>query len=279
MMKPLNDHLHAQELFSAYIDNRTSADEKKFIERHLTSCDQDCRAVLAQTRSMISATKSLALVKAPRSFVLPKSMARKQARSIFDWYPALRLATSIAVIALVVVFASDVFTPRATSLSTNIPTSAGAPVSIAAAPTQAAVNVAPPVAPAAPTVAQAPMPQSAARILMTPTTTATDAAGAMTFAQPMTATDEALTPTAKLATDTLTSTEMAVAQVVDTPAAPETIAPVPASGGLAVQQPDQQLQPIGPTANPLRAIEFMLIALVIVLIAATLIARQRARSR
>jgi predicted anti-sigma-YlaC factor YlaD len=273
-MKQINDHIHAQELFSAYIDNHTTADEKQFIERHLAVCDQNCRAVLAATRSMISATQSLPAVKAPRSFVLPKSMARKPARSIFDWYPALRLATSIAVIALVVVFASDALTPRSTSLSTNIPTSASAPqLSIAAAPTQSTLGDA---RPAAPTMAQAPAPQPAAGTL--PTATApVDASSSMTFSQPgAVSTPEADIATAKIATDTLTQTD-AIAFAAVTPAADETV------GGAQIareaDQTDQQPQPIGLTTNPLRTIEFILAALVLVLIAATLIVRQRGRAR
>jgi predicted anti-sigma-YlaC factor YlaD len=281
-MKQINDHIRAQELFSAYIDQQTTADEKQFIERHLAACDQNCRAVLAQTRSMISVTKALPSIKAPRSFVLPKTMERKPARSIFDWYPALRLATSIAVIMLVVVFASDALTPRSTGLITNIPTSASAPqLSITAMPTSSAVNAAPPAAPML-----APAPQAGAALLPTPTAPA-DASSLTTFAQPaMTSTMEADIATAKIAADnTLTQTEpvsVAVAFEAGTPVADETAAAASPNGALVAReanQPAEQLQPIGPTTNPLRTIELILAALVIGLIAATLIARQRAQAR
>jgi hypothetical protein len=228
---------------------------------------------------MISATKSLPLIKAPRSFVLPKSMARKPAsrKSIFDWYPALRLATSIAVIALVLVFAGDVLTPRATIVTTNIPTSAGAPVSIAVVPTQSTLDVAPPVAPA---IAPVPNPQAGAGILPTATALA-DASNVAVFAQPeMTSTQAVDTATAKIAADTVTQTEpmsVSVAFEAGTPAADEAVNG--ASIARAADQTDQQLQPIGPTTNPLRTIELILAGLVIALIAATFIARQRARAR
>src|SRR5512135_362219 len=263
-MKRINDHIKAQELFSAYLDNQTTADEKKFIERHLTLCDQDCRAVLAITRSMISATRSLPPVKAPRSFVLPQSMARQPDRSIFDWYPALRLATAIAAIALVLVFAGDVLSPRSLAQIANIPAAATAPkLSAAAAPTTApAANAAPAAAPLA-----MPAPQSTAPILPTPTTTGsmTGAAGLAPVARSaMTSTDQSITvtiaPTAAIAfaqPPTAESTANAAPKVA------ATTEPASQAGGTN----DQQSRPSGPATDPLRGIEFILGALVIVLAA------------
>lgn len=273
-MKRINDHIKAQALFSAYLDNQTTADEKKFIERHLTVCDQDCRAVLAMTRSMISATRSLPPVKAPRSFVLPQSMARQPGRSIFDWYPALRLATAIAVTALVLVFAGDVLSPRSLAQIANIPAAATAPkLSVAAAPTTAPAENAAPAAPLA-----VPAPQSTAPILPTPTTTAslTGAAGlAPVGRSAMTLTDQSITMTL------VPSVAIAFAQpptAESTAKAAPNIAATTEPASQAAGTNDQQSRPSGPATDPLRVIEFILGALVIVLAATTLIVRQRARN-
>ena len=90
-----NDHKRAEELISAYLDKRVSAEEKDFFERHIASC-ADCRAQLEVTRSMVAALRAMPVVKAPRSFVLPREMAKQPRRSFLSLYPALRLATVVA---------------------------------------------------------------------------------------------------------------------------------------------------------------------------------------
>ncbi len=270
-MKPINDHIRTQALFSAYIDQQATADEKKFVERHLAVCDQDCRAVLAQTRSMISSTRSLPRVKAPRSFVLPKSLARQPARSIFDWYPALRLATSIAVIAFVLVFAGDLFSQRSVTLSANVPSAANPlQVSGAAQPTAVALN---PMPPESVTRDQAPAPQSSAGILPTPTTTAPVAGNAAALAR----------STMTLTAETITATLMTTAEVAlaPTPIAPPTAEAAPkvvTSAAPAANQVGAIEQAPAPVVDPLRVIEIGLAGLVILLGIATLIARRRARA-
>src|SRR5512145_1714908 len=102
-----NDHNRAEELISAYLDKRVSAEEKDFFERHVASC-ADCRAQLEVTRSMIAALRAMPVVKAPHSFVLPRELARQPKRSFLSLYPALRLATVAAALAFVVLFAGDV---------------------------------------------------------------------------------------------------------------------------------------------------------------------------
>ena len=61
---------------------------------------------------MVAALKAMPVVKAPRSFVLPREMAKQPKRSIFAWYPTLRLATALAAIAFVVLFAGDLLISR-----------------------------------------------------------------------------------------------------------------------------------------------------------------------
>lgn len=269
-MKQNNDHIRAQALFSAFIDHQTTADEKKFVERHLAVCDQDCRAVLALTRSMISSTRSLPLVKAPRSFVLPKSMARQPARSIFTWYPALRLATSIAVVAFVLVFAGDLFSQRSAPFSANVPSAANVPqLSIAAKPTIVALYAAPPESA---TLDQASAPQPSAGILPSPTT-APAAANAATLARSaMTLTDETITATL------MTTAEVAMAPTpIEQPTA-EAAPKVVTSAVPAANQVGAIEQAAAPALDPLRMIEIVLAVLVLLLGAATVIARRRARA-
>lgn len=123
-----NVHIQAGELFSAYLDNQASASERLFLEQHLAGC-ADCRAQLEVTRAMQASLRALPLVKAPRSFVLPREMARQPRRSILTWYPALRLATTIAVVAFIIVFAGDVLlSPSGGSTAPlSIPAAAPAP--------------------------------------------------------------------------------------------------------------------------------------------------------
>ena len=110
-----NDHKRAEELISAYLDKRVSTEEKDFFERHIASCAA-CRTQLETTRSLVAALKAMPAVKAPRSFVLPREMARQSAaqpkRSFLAWYPALRLATVVAALAFAVLFASDLLIIR-----------------------------------------------------------------------------------------------------------------------------------------------------------------------
>src|SRR5512144_2412840 len=109
-----NDHIRAEELISAYLDKRITAEEKNFFERHIASC-ADCRAQLEATRSMVAALRAMPVVKAPRSFVLPRAMAKQPRRSLFSLYPALRLATVVAALAFVVLFAGDLLISRSSS--------------------------------------------------------------------------------------------------------------------------------------------------------------------
>ena len=78
-----NDHNRAEELISAYLDKRVSAEEQEFFERHIASC-ADCRAELEATRSMVAALQAMPAMKAPRSFVLPREMAKQPKRSFLS---------------------------------------------------------------------------------------------------------------------------------------------------------------------------------------------------
>ena len=277
-MAKQNDHQHAEELFSAYIDQHVTADEKTFVERHVAVC-ADCRAKLAATRAMVAVLHTLPMVKAPRSFVLPREMERQPKRSILAWYPALRLATAAALVAFVLVFAGDLL--RTGTYVANVPNAAApasqameAPAASSAAPTAApAMKLAAPSSPApqatyqlsAPAVASGAANQST---LTSPTATApaTEGAGA--------AADRQLTVTTP-ATVTLPLVAAAAPTIEATPsAAHERSAAQPPSSGQSTTT--GLVQPTAPATDPLRVIEIALTALVVILFAATLIARRRA---
>ena len=268
-MAQLTDHIRAEELFSAYIDQRVTADERAFIEGHVAACAA-CRAQLQATRSMVAALKAMPMVKAPRSFVLPKSMAVQPKPSIFNWYPALRLATTFAAIAFVLVFAGDLLTARPMG-DGNVIMSASSPAAEAPAVPQqmpAAVPLAksapadqlPPTVESAPAAAApAPAAGNAARIQPTATLESADTGAAALSAQAVT------TETAAYAvTDTLeTSATMTLAQAPEPSPVPAAEAPAPA---LVANVP--------PAIYPLRLTSLVLGGLVVVLGAATLIIRR-----
>ena len=283
------DHNRAEDLISAYLDQQVTAEEQQFFERHIAAC-ADCRAQLEATRSMVAALKAMPAVKAPRSFVLPREMAKQPKRSIFAWYPTLRLATALAAIAFVVLFAGDLLISRSGSEGaalSSVPMAAPAPqqeqattAMKVAAPT-AVAQASPTEEPAAsndsslesttPTAGDAAATEvggatappaaagAAAKAMPTETITLTDSA-AMTLSMP-TATPEmtaiaaaqpALEATSESAADA--QAERSAAPVVEQPATPATVPP---------------------TIDPLRVIEIAVLALAVMLGIATLIVRRK----
>jgi hypothetical protein len=93
--KKLADQERAEELFSPYIDGQVTAEEKRFLERYLAD-HRETREKFELLQAAVHMTKTLPPVKAPRSFVLPRSMARKPSLAV-RLYPALRFATVAAV--------------------------------------------------------------------------------------------------------------------------------------------------------------------------------------
>ncbi len=274
-----NDHKRAEELISAYLDKRVSAEDKDFFERHVASC-ADCRAQLEATRSMVVALRAMPVVKAPRSFVLPHEVAKESRRSFISLYPALRLATVVAAMAFVVLFAGDLLISRSgmSGASQSIPAAAPRPAIVqapaaqrAAAPTQEppaaeaynAATTAPagaaapttlPAAPAVPGVGAA--AKSSATAIVTEST-----ALSLTTSTPeaAVAADGALLAQKSLGA-TLEPTEPAANQQAASAAAPPAVANVVEAT---------------PAIDPLRVIEIAVLVLAIVLGIATLIARRK----
>ncbi len=110
----LTDEERAEELFSSYIDGQVTAEERRFLERYLADYPQ-AREKFELLKAAVQLTKTLPLLKAPRSFVLPRSMARKPTLRLGSgWalrlYPAMRFATVAATALFVFALVGDLAT-------------------------------------------------------------------------------------------------------------------------------------------------------------------------
>ncbi len=281
-----NDHTRAEELISAYLDKRTSAEEQIFFERHVASC-ADCRAQLEATRSMVVALKAMPAVKAPRSFVLPREMARQPRQSFLSLYPTLRLATVIAAMAFVVLFAGDLLINQSVGRGApqSIPAAAPAPAVIQA---PAAQRAAAPTAAPQPTTAPAAAPTTAPAPLANAdnTATATSAASAAAMAgaaaqAPISATAVTTEATALSMT---TATPEATFAAAAAPQSKSALAATPEptrsafdqrAAATAEQSAAANTASPAPTIEPLHVVEIALLVLVIMLGIATLIVRRK----
>ncbi len=259
-----NDHTRAEDLMSAYLDQQITAREKLFLEQHLAVC-ADCRARLETTRLMIAALKALPAVKAPRSFVLPRDMAKQPRRSVFTWYPALRFATVIAALALAILFSSDLLINRSGSGTrglASIPAAAPAPQVMlnqapAAPTTEAAASSA-----EAPAQAQAAAPLATAPAAPAESSMVGGAAAKATANDSTTLSAATATPVTPKATPTPKATAIALAEATHASTARS------ASTTEAARPP-------APAIDPWRVAEIALLGVVIALGVATLIARRR----
>jgi hypothetical protein len=209
-------------------------------------------------------------VKAPRSFVLPREMAKQPQRSFLSLYPALRLATVVAAMAFVVLFAGDLLINQIGGVSTSqsIPAAAPAPVAMQA-PEMARQAVAPTQEPAAAT---------AANDAALPPAEAPAGAGASAKASATAVLTE--TPMASAPTATPEATAMpdaaseATIMLSATPEPSELMLDQQAVGEQSAMANVVEAAP-APAINPLRAIEIALLVLVAVLGIATFVVRRK----
>jgi hypothetical protein len=113
-----SEHERVEALLSAYLDGRTTQAERAFIEQHVQSCES-CTRSLTTLRATVAAVRDMPHVRAPRSFALPRSMAR-QPRPIPWTYPLLRTATVIAILVFVITVGADLLT-RSPALPAAVP--------------------------------------------------------------------------------------------------------------------------------------------------------------
>ena len=115
----LTDQERAEELFSPYIDGQVTAGEKQFLERYLAD-HPEAREKFELLQAAVYMTKTLPPVKAPRSFVLPRSMARKPSLAV-RMYPALRFATVAAMALFAFALIGDLTTSSRLQLAARAP--------------------------------------------------------------------------------------------------------------------------------------------------------------
>jgi anti-sigma factor RsiW len=273
-----NDHIRAEELISAYLDKRVSTDEKTFFERHIASC-ADCRAQLETTRSLIAALQAMPAVKPPRSFVLPREMAKEPRRSFLSLYPALRLATVIAAMAFVVLFAGDLLINQmgGASAPQSIPAAAPAPVAMQAPAAER--QAAPAQEPAATAVAVEAGTDAANDAVMQPTEPPAPAGAAAKAGATEVMTETSMAMAAPTATPEATFAADASAASSMLSATPEAIETMPDQQAEATPEQPVMAYAAEPapasTIDPLRIIEIALLILAVVLGSATLIVRRK----
>jgi hypothetical protein len=285
-----NDHIRAEELISAYLDKRITAEEKSFFERHIASC-ADCHAQLEATRSMVASLRAMPLVKAPRSFVLPREMARQPRRSFLPLYPALRLATVIAAMAFVILFAGDVLINQLGSNGAAQPAPAAVPPRVVLQAPEAARQVVPTQeAAGAEIYGAAPAEPPSAADAATSSAAANAAAGTATAdATPEPSAKAALSSTAVMTESamamglpTVTPEATAIAQAADQARAGLESTPVPSEPSLEQQAAPAAEQPAAEnvtapalTVEPLRIFEIVLLILAVGFGIAALAARRK----
>jgi hypothetical protein len=174
--RKLTEQERAEELFSPYIDGQVTAEELRFLERYLAG-HPDARDKFETLKAAVQLTRTLPSVKAPRSFVLPRSLARQPSLAL-RLYPAMRLAT-VAAMAL---FAFALFSDLSTSARLAAPLADRNSAVVARSnPTETATQVGAEAA-SAPVPAPTELPateMALAAIAPTPASTAT----ALNFAQ------------------------------------------------------------------------------------------------
>ena len=129
------EHELCQEDLSAYTDGQLEPPQRARVEKHLQTCAA-CRADLEALRHTVALLHMVPAVKPPRSFLLPASEVAQQRgvqRQRFA-YAALRLATAVATVLLVLVVSGDAL------LRFALPVPVMPPSGLHAEPTMAALE-------------------------------------------------------------------------------------------------------------------------------------------
>ena len=299
VLRRASEHERVEALLSVYLDGRVTDAERAFVERHLEVC-VDCARHLATLRVTVAAIREMPKVHAPRSFALPRSMAKQS--QIAPWlYPFLRAATAVAAFLFALTVAGDLFLHSSFTASTPV---ALAPT-LVVTQSEALRSAQPATAPAAAYAPQTSAPPAALAPLATqpklemavPDTATPGIASAAKIAPPTLAEPPVEQPltgegigggggpgAAPLAPQPLpaapvrgsTPTPAPAATVASPSPAPTTIARAPEP-----QPSTDQRRDVGaityPAVNPLRVVEDTLAALVLVLGVAAWIVHRRSR--
>jgi len=256
----LTDEQRAEELFSPHIDGQVTAEERRFLERYLADYPE-ARDKYAMLKAAVKMTKTLPQVKAPRSFVLPRSMARKSSLPL-RLYPAMRLATVAAMALFVFALVGDLVTSSIPAQpQANMLLSAKSAEPQAAA-TQAATE------PAVGEAAPAPAPTGTPGALPTQAPARAGAAASTEAADSVEAPPE---PAAELAAPTSEPEASRQAELAPTAEAEADQSALALADSAASPEPALETAPIG----IFRLAVIVLAVLAVLLAAATLLLRQR----
>lgn len=268
--KKLTDAQRAEELFSPYIDKQVTTAERQFLERYLAD-HPEAREKFELLQAAVKMTRSLPQVKAPRSFVLPRSMARKPSLTL-RLYPAMRFATVAAAALFAFALVGDLATSSRLAASQPaaemlLSARSAAPQEASAEPDQAPLQAPAP----APTETPAPLAPAGAPAAPTGAPTATQSAAAERAAQSTGA-----------AADSQSTEAAAEPPAIAELAAPTEPAPVAEQSGLAeadasalkTSEAETESAPVQ-QIDILRLAVFVLAGLAIALAATTLILSRR----
>lgn len=112
-----SDKEKRQEYLAAYLDSSLSAEDRRRFEQRMEH-DDALRADLEQQRIIKEAVSQLPRVRAPRSFTLDPSLyGRPSTQPGLRLYPALRVATALAMVVFIALVSIDVFVSETSSSS------------------------------------------------------------------------------------------------------------------------------------------------------------------
>jgi hypothetical protein len=254
--KRLTDEQRAEELFSPYLDGQVTAEERRFLDRYLAD-HPGAREKYSLLKAAVQMTQALPQVKAPRSFVLPRSMARKPKLSL-RLYPAMRLATVAAMALFVFALVGDL-------VSSSIPAQPQANMLISAKSAEPPAATEPAVGESAPAAAPTMTPAA-------PPTLAPAPAGAAASTEAADSVEAPPAPAAELAAPTSepeASRRAGLAPTAEAEADQSALA-------LADSAESPEVAPEAAPISILRLAAIVLAVLAVMLAAATLYLRRRA---
>lgn len=92
-------------MLSPYIDGQLSPSDREGMESHLEGC-QACRRELESLRATVNLLHRVTMVSPPRSFAIAKAAPKPLPAAVWS-FGVLRVATAVAALLLVFVFAGD----------------------------------------------------------------------------------------------------------------------------------------------------------------------------
>lgn len=105
MFKRKSECQRVQGMLSPYIDGQLSASDREGMEGHLEGC-QACRRELESLRATVNLLHRVTMASPPRSFAIAKAAPKALPAAVWS-FRVLRVATAIAALLLVFVFAGD----------------------------------------------------------------------------------------------------------------------------------------------------------------------------